>query len=62
MNEREKVNMCCAYLIKQCIETNATSMKIEQKGFHKMEGEVKKELGDWEVVVRQKPKLKIIEA
>lgn len=62
MNEIEKVNMCCAYLIKQCVETNATSMKIEQKGFHQETEHGRKELGDWEVVVRRKPKLKVIDA
>lgn len=62
MTPLEKVNMCCAYLIKQCVDTNAESMKIEQKGFHKETEHGRQELGDWEVIVRKKKKLKVIEA
>jgi len=51
MNEElQKLNMVCFYLIKQCEETNAEEMKIEQKNVTN-KGE---KLGDWEIIVRKK--------
>ena len=47
--EIEKVDMCAKYLIKQLLDTNAKSMKIEQYGFN-FNG---KRLGDFEVIVKK---------
>lgn len=50
MNEAEKVNAICFWLIKTlCIDTNADSARIEQKGFH----DKTKVYGDYEIIVRK---------
>lgn len=47
--EIEKVNMCCFFLIKTMLDTNANEMKIKQEGFHDSE----KVIGDFEIIVRK---------
>lgn len=46
----ETLNKICYWLIIQCIESGADEMVVGQEGFHKG----KKQLGDWEIVVRRK--------
>lgn len=50
MNEIEKLNGVCYLLINQCIETNAETLTITQKGVTRFG----KKLGDWEIIVRKK--------
>lgn len=52
-NEIDKMNAVCWWLIEQMRKTNATKMKIEQKGIHR-HGEM---LGDFNIEVEKtKPK------
>lgn len=50
MTEVEKLNAYCFALIGLCRETEATSLKIEQKNVTYKE----EKLGDWEIIVRKK--------
>ncbi|MEW6126702.1 MAG: hypothetical protein AB1757_06665 [Acidobacteriota bacterium] len=52
MNEVEKLNAICFWLIKQCAETAAETMTITQEQVYNGE----KQLGDWEIIVRKKVK------
>lgn len=50
MNEQEKLNAICFWLIEQCAKTNATTMTVTQENVTKL-GE---NLGDWEIIVKKK--------
>jgi hypothetical protein len=50
MNELEKLNAICFWLINECVATNAETMTVTQNGVHIK----KKQIGDWEIIVRKK--------
>ena len=49
MTEVETLNAICYWLIKQCTETNAETMTINQK----VVNHLGTQLGDWEIIVRR---------
>ncbi len=49
MNEIEKVNAMCFYLINQCLDTNAKTMKIKQENVTHLG----KDVGTWEITVKK---------
>ena len=48
-NVLRKVNLCCFYLISQCVDTNATKLTIKQEDI-KHKG---KKIGSWKVVIQK---------
>jgi hypothetical protein len=50
MDEVEKLNAICFWLIKKCRETNADTMTITQENVTYL----KEPLGNWEIIVRKK--------
>ena len=47
--ELDKLNAVCFWLIKQCIDTNATDLKVSQDGVH-LHG---KPIGDWKITIKK---------
>jgi hypothetical protein len=50
MNEVEKLNAICFWLISQCLDTGAETMTIKQENVYNDQGKH----GDWEIIVRRK--------
>ena len=49
LNEVEKINAICFYLIDICIETNAEKLVLTQANVIKK----KKKLGNWEITIKK---------
>lgn len=50
MNEQDKLNKICFWLINCCRETNAETTKITQEKVTYLG----KSIGDWEIVIKKK--------